>query len=262
MKNMFTQVSGRVTSPRILPGQPGGFNATCQKPHRLKLFILWTRAPGLFWKKIVHWSMYLQDYSSHMWCFLGKQKLCILSGRATLSPGRCFTIEWEPWALCYHWDTFLGGLFRELMPECRHEERGPKRAIAPMTPWVFMREISPRRLWNVQYYHSPCIHVFCTGAAHDMSSGTVLEQQLKRIFFNEYCYNGSSNIFLGKRTVSIIPLLLSTSSGEYVCGKEGGIFIFGREMWQVMRYCSLETPFWNHSQLGYTENTVNLLRNQ
>lgn len=34
--------------------------------------------------------------------------------------------------------------FRETKPECRHEEWGPNRAIAmmPMTPWVFMREIS------------------------------------------------------------------------------------------------------------------------
>lgn len=136
---------------------------------RYNVLILWTQAPGLFWKKAVHWSMYLWKYSSHIWHTVGKEKLCSLSSRRMLSllengellhnrvramssllPFKFFSrrllctwlkknmfchSHYEQETTCFQ--------FREAVAECRYEEQGPNRAIVmvPMTPWVFKREI-------------------------------------------------------------------------------------------------------------------------
>lgn len=65
-----------------------------------------------------------------------------------------------------------------------------------------------------------------------------------------------SERFLEKQVVFIIKKV-TTSSGEYVSGKNGRILIFEKGTWQMMRYYTLETAVSNHLQLEYTYNTVN-----
>lgn len=139
-------MSGRSTSPRILPGQPGGFNATCKQPHRHKYSF----------SELKPWSCFERKLGTDQ-CICGT----ILLTRGTFSRSKsfaasqaegcslsCRTLHNRMRAVSSHppFKDFSRRLlclwlkkqimfchphyeqkntcfqFRETMPECRHEE--------------------------------------------------------------------------------------------------------------------------------------------
>lgn len=101
------------------------------------------------------------------------------------------------------------GTKEPLFPVQEDSASARNRAIAmmPMTPESSWERALLRHLSNIQYYHSPFTHIFLHWHSSWPwlglwdSTGKTIESDF---FFNDYCYNCSSNICLGTRTVSLL----------------------------------------------------------